>query len=63
MKKASGEILWIDEECVGYKCECGNDDLIIGIYGSESNRCEKCGKKYHLSQINIVYELEDKEEI
>ena len=54
-KEAEGDIVWIDEECVGYKCECGKV-IVVDIYDDPCNKCPKCGKQYILHQTNIVFE-------
>ena len=58
-KEAKGEIQWIDEECVGFKCECG-EELVVSIYNEmfAPNKCPKCGKQYILIQSNEVFEVE-----
>ena len=55
-KEAKGDILWIDEELVGFKCECGKE-IVVDIYDDNANQCPKCGKRYILKQTNIVYEV------
>lgn len=55
MKKTKGEIMWIDDEVVGYKCECGKE-IVVGIY-EDDNMCPKCGRRYILQQTNIVCEI------
>ena len=57
-KDAKGDILWIDEELVGFKCECGKE-IVVSIEDSfmDANICPKCGKRYILKQTNIVYEV------
>ena len=55
--RAKGEIMWIDDEVVGYKCECGKE-IAVNIYKDrDKNKCPKCGKRYVLQQINRVWEL------
>ena len=54
-KEAKGEIMWIDDEVVGYKCECG-EEITVGIEDNEA--CPKCRRQYILQQVNIVYEIE-----
>lgn len=64
IKEAKGQITWIDDESVGYKCECG-EQLQVGIYGNpemerwqqNKNICPKCKKVLFLKQSNIVYEV------
>ena len=49
--EAKGQITWIDDELVGYKCECG-EELAVDIYGNpkmerwQKNKtiCPKCKK-------------------
>jgi len=59
-KEAKGQIQWIDEECVGFKCECG-EEIVVGIPfenddAVDGNICPKCGKRYILIQSNEVFE-------
>lgn len=57
MKKSKGNIMWVDEESVGFLCECGSEEqLVIGIYKDINYFCPKCRRKYILKQSNIVYE-------
>ena len=62
-KEAKGQIKWIDEECVGFKCECG-EVIVVGIDDeiSDPNKCPKCGKQYILIQSNEVFEVEKEEQ-
>ena len=53
-KEADGEIVWISEPCVGYKCKCGKEIVVEGPH----NTCPNCGKKYILRQTNTVFEVE-----
>jgi len=55
-KEAEGDIVWIAEECVGYKCECG-EEIVVDVYGTSPNKCPKCGRQYVLRQTNIVFEV------
>jgi predicted nucleic acid-binding Zn ribbon protein len=57
-KEASGAILWIDDECVGYKCEC-REVIVVCIYSDPYTECPKCGKQYILHQSNTVFEVSD----
>ena len=57
-EEAPGEILWIDDECVGYKCECG-EEIVVDIYSGPYNKCRKCGRQYILHQSNIVFEVKN----
>ena len=50
--EAKGSITWIDEEIVGFHCECGQETA-VSINGGE---CDGCGKKLTLKQSNTVYE-------
>jgi len=57
-KVAKGFITWIDEECVGFKCECGEiESVIVGIYKDIDYSCLGCGRKYILKQSNIVFQI------
>lgn len=59
-KEAKGQIQWIDEECVGFKCECGEElEVTINAKKFEPDKCLKCGKEYILIQSNEVFEIED----
>ena len=55
-KKAKGNVEWIDDELVGFRCECGKS-LVVGIYKDSDYSCGNCGKKYTLEQSNVVYEI------
>ena len=57
MKKAKGEIKWVDDEVVGYKCICG-EEITVGIYEDSNKPCPKCGRQYVLHQVNAVWEVE-----
>ena len=62
--EAKGQITWIDDESVGYNCECG-EQLQVDIYGNPNMErwqqsktiCPKCKKELFLKQSNIVYEV------
>ena len=59
-KKVNGEILWVTANCVGYKCDCGEETVVdTEIYTGRHNTCSKCGKKYKLRQTNTVYQVEN----
>ena len=62
---AKGTILWVDEEIVGYECECG-EEITVDIYGEEDDLefsiCPNCGRNYRLVQTNTVYEIKDGED-
>lgn len=63
-KEAKGYIPWISEECVGFKCECGAEEIVvnIGFHYDENrrlNKCPMCGKRYILIQTNKVFEIEE----
>lgn len=57
MKKAKGEIMWVDDEVVGYKCECG-ERIVVDIYKDDADACPICGRRYVLQQTNTVCEIE-----
>ena len=61
-KEAHGKILWIDEECVGYKCECG-EEIVVDIYNVPYSKCSRCEKQFILRQSNIVFEIENIEKV
>ena len=50
-----GQITWVDDQCVGYKCECGEDEIVIDVSGVE--KCKRCGRIYMLEQVTEVFEL------
>jgi len=64
IEKAKGNIIWIDDECVGYTCECGRT-IVVDIYGNpeiedwqySKSICPKCKRDLFLKQVNIVYEV------
>jgi len=60
----NGRILWMDEEIVSYRCDCG-EEVTVDIYGNpnmdrwEKNKCicKKCGRIYFLKQSNDIFEI------
>ena len=65
IKKAKGQITWVEDEMVGYSCECGETGLVVDIYGNPKMErwqhsktiCPKCKKELFLRQSSIVYEV------
>jgi len=58
VKKAQYAIQWVDDECVGYLCACGEKEvLIVSIYEDSPAHCPTCGRAYVLRQSNTVIEL------
>lgn len=63
-REAIAHIQWIGEECVGFKCECGAEEIVVDINSrydenSRLNKCPLCGKQYILKQSNEVFEVEE----
>ena len=63
MKKrteAEGEILWVDENIVGYRCVCGAELVIDAEMNDKPdwNVCHCCNRRHILIQTNTVYEIE-----
>lgn len=58
IKESTGNIIWIEKDCVSYRCECG-ECLVVYLYEHhfENSICPKCGKEYFLVQTNTVYEV------
>lgn len=57
-KPAKGNIQWVDDELVGFKCDCGAQAITVGTYEDQEYFCA-CGKRYILEQVNTVYEKEN----
>ena len=57
--EAKGEITWIEEPHIGYRCECGAELEIYEElnYGRTRNICDNCGRRYILIQTKTVYEV------
>lgn len=47
-----GTIEWVDDECIGFKCKCG-ESLVLGIY--DFRECD-CKRKYIMEQRIKIYE-------
>jgi len=64
IQEAKGRINWIDDESVGYICECGEEQS-VSIYSNPKierwqygkYKCPKCGRHLYLKQVNIIYEV------
>ena len=57
--EAKGEIIWVEELLVGYKCECGAELVIDEEMNNDPDRnvCHRCNRHYKLVQTNSVYEV------
>jgi hypothetical protein len=51
-------IVWIDGECIGYTCQCGQEELVLGIYSDDPAECDTCGKKLYCEISVKVFEVE-----
>lgn len=56
--EVNAQTIWEEDECLGMICpNCGNPNLIVGIYRDNPEQC-KCGKKYVITQQKtFIYEL------
>ena len=50
----NGHVVWVDDEVIGFKCGCGNNEVLtLGIYRGEATEC-KCGARlYYIVEIVV----------
>jgi hypothetical protein len=56
-----GRIAWVADEVIGFKCGCGNDEVLtLTVYDDFPAECSKCHARFYYKQrIEIICVTDD----